>query len=553
MQRVEQLTGERTYATTARVRRCAAGVELTGNVRLVACVIAAVIVSFGLSASAADGGPAAHAARPNIVVIMADDLGYGDVSCYGATAIETPHIDALAAGGRRFTSGYCSASTCTPTRYSFLTGTYAFRGERTGIAPPNSPAIIAAGTTTVASLLRDAGYETAVIGKWHLGLGGPDGPDWNGDLTPGPLEIGFDSCFLLPTTNDRVPQVFVENHRVRNLDPADPLWVGNKKPSPDHPTGVTERDSLKMDWSHGHNQTIHNGISRIGFYTGGHAARFRDEDLADTWVERSQAFLKDHQAERSDTPFFLFFAAHECHVPRIVHERFQGLSQLGPRGDAILEFDWCVGEVTKMLAERGLTDNTLVVLCSDNGPVLDDGYKDDAIEKNGDHRAAGPFSGGKYSVHEGGTRTPFITSWPGTITPGVSDEIVCTIDLAASLASLVGQPLPDDACLDSFDVSAALLGRQGATGRNHLIQQDNGQSGSLGYREGRWKLVRHPRKSARNLVVERELANTQVPEIQLFDLEADPAEQTNVVGNHPDVAAQLETRLDAAITAGRTR
>ncbi|MGB0739936.1 MAG: sulfatase-like hydrolase/transferase, partial [Planctomycetaceae bacterium] len=172
------------------------------------------------------------AERPNVVVIMADDMGYGDLSCYGAHSLQTPHLDRLAAGGVRFTSGYCSASTCTPTRYSLLTGTYAFRGERTGIAPPNSPSIIAPGTETVASILGRAGYATAVIGKWHLGLGGPDGPDWNGDLKPGPLEIGFDTCFLLPTTNDRVPQVYVHDHRVPNLDPADPLWVGMKKPSP---------------------------------------------------------------------------------------------------------------------------------------------------------------------------------------------------------------------------------------------------------------------------------------------------------------------------------
>ena len=203
--------------------------------------------------------------------------------------------------------------------------------------------------------------------------------------------------------------------------------------------------------------------------------------------------------------------------------------------------------------DAGVADNTLVVFCSDNGPVLDDGYKDDAVEKNGDHRAAGPFSGGKYSVYEGGTRTPFIASWPGTIEPGVSDEMVCTIDLAASLAALVEQPLPAGACRDSFDVSAALLGRSGAQGRDHLIQQDNGQSGSLGLREGRWKLVRHPKKSARNLVVEQELANTQVPEAQLFDLAADPGEKRNVAGQHPDVAARLTAKLDAAIAAGHTR
>ena len=240
------------------------------------------LVSAGMAQEAGntEDTPGATKSSPNIVVIMADDLGYGDLSCYGATNIETPNIDRLAANGIRFTDGYCSASTCTPTRYSLLTGNYAFRTRGTGIAPPNSPALIAPGTETVASILQRGGYRTAVIGKWHLGLGpkkdkkakkndGPFGPDWNGELKPGPLEIGFDSCFLLPTTNDRVPQVYVQDHRVANLDPDDPLWVGSKRPSQSHPTGKTHRDTLKLDWSHGHNATIHNGISRIGFYTGG--------------------------------------------------------------------------------------------------------------------------------------------------------------------------------------------------------------------------------------------------------------------------------------------
>ena len=489
------------------------------------------------------------AERPNVVVIMADDMGYGDLSCYGAHSLQTPHLDRLAAGGVRFTSGYCSASTCTPTRYSLLTGTYAFRGERTGIAPPNSPSIIAPGTETVASVLGRAGYATAVVGKWHLGLGGPDGPDWNGDLKPGPLEIGFDTCFLLPTTNDRVPQVYVHDHRVPNLDPADPLWVGMKKPSPDHPTGLTHRDSLKMDWSHGHNSTIHNGISRIGFYTGGHAARFRDEDLADEWVNRSVSFMEEHQ----DEPFFLFFSSHDLHVPRVPHERFQGSTKLGFRGDSIVQLDWCVGELMKALERLNLTEKTLVVFCSDNGPVMDDGYKDEALEKLGDHRAAGPFTGGKYSVYEGGTRTPFITSWKGRIQPQVSDEVVCTIDLAASLAALTGQTLPDDACLDSFDVLGALLGDRDARGRDHLVQQDNGRSGSYGLRVGDWKLQRHDRRSSRNQVVEKQLENTRVPKFQLFNLADDPAEKKNVIDQHPEVAEKLQQQLQKIIADGRSR
>jgi len=502
-----------------------------------------------LSASPLLANEPTTGSKPNVIVIMADDLGYGDVSCYGATALETPYIDQLAAEGLRFTSGYCSASTCTPTRYSLLTGTYAFRFKGTGIAPPNSPAIIQPSTKTIASILRRAGYATGVVGKWHLGLGGEGGPDWNGELKPGPLEIGFDTCFLLPTTNDRVPQVYVHDHRVPNLDPADPLWVGKKKPSPDHPTGLTHRDTLKMDWSHGHNSTIHNGISRIGFYTGGHAARFRDEDLADKWVEESIEFIQRHK----DRPFFLFFSSHDIHVPRIPHERFQGKTTLGYRGDAIVQLDWCVGELMAALDRLELTENTLVVFCSDNGPVLDDGYKDDAIEKIGSHRAAGHFSGGKYSVYEGGTRTPFITRWKGRIKPGLSEEMVCTIDLAASLAALAGQTLPEDAYLDSFNVLGALLGEQDAAGRDHLVQQDNGNNGNYGLRVGDWKLHRYGKKWARNVVVETKLANTPVPPFQLFNLADDPAEKTNVIAKHPDVAARLKAQLAKIIEDGRSR
>jgi arylsulfatase A-like enzyme len=489
------------------------------------------------------------AEKPNILVIMADDLGYGDLSCYGAKEFATPNIDRLAAEGLRFTSGYCSASTCTPTRYSFFTGSYAFRRKGTGIAPPNGPLTVPHEVTTLPDLMKTAGYRTAVIGKWHLGLGGTGGPNWNGDIKPGPREIGFDYSFLLPTTNDRVPQVYVENHRVLNLDPNDPLWVGDSKPAGEHPTGISHRNTLKMDWSHGHNGTIHNGISRIGFYTGGQAARFRDEDLADKWVEKSVAWLQANRAE----PFFLFFASHDLHVPRIPHERFQGKTKLGYRADSIVQLDWCVGELMKTLDRLGLAEKTLVVFCSDNGPVMDDGYKDAALEKRGGHRPAGPYRGGKYSVYEGGTRTPFITRWKGTIKPGVSDQVVCTIDMPASFAGMTGTPIPTDALLDSFDVSGALLGRSGAKGREHLVQQDNGQAGNYGFRVGNWKLQRHDSKMTRNLVVEKQLENTPVPQFQLFDLSKDPAETNNVLEQNAARGEQMKTRLAELIAAGRSR
>jgi len=508
-----------------------------------------VIANAWTATSLADSPDNKRNAQPNIVVIMADDLGYGDVSCYGATMLETPHIDQLAKEGCRFTSGYCSASTCTPTRYSMLTGRYAFRDKGTGIAPPSSPAVIKPGVQTVASILKKAGYATAVVGKWHLGLGGEEGPDWNNDLKPGPLEIGFDHCFLLPTTNDRVPQVYVEDHRVLNLDPKDPLWVGKKKPSDDHPTGKTHRDTLKMDWSHGHNATIHNGISRIGFYTGGHAARFRDEDLADKWVEKSNEFLEANK----DRPFFLFFSSHDLHVPRMPHERFQGKTPLGFRGDAIVQLDWCVGELMKTLDRLELSENTLVVFCSDNGPVLDDGYQDGAVEKIGTHRAAGKYSGGKYSVYEGGTRTPFITRWKGKIKPSVSDELVCTIDFASSFAAMTGQKIAKDDCVDSFNVLDALLGTDGAKGRDHLVQQDNGNNGTYGLRVGEWKLHRYDKKRARNVVVEKKLENTPMDRFQLFNIAEDPSEKKDVIGEHPEKAEELKAMLAQIIQEGRTR
>ncbi|MEM7698270.1 MAG: arylsulfatase [Verrucomicrobiota bacterium] len=496
-----------------------------------------------------DSARADHHGKPNFIVIMADDLGYGDVSCYGADTFETPYIDQLAAEGIRFTSGYCSASTCTPTRYSLLTGNYAFRTPGTGIAPPSSPAVIPANTPTIASMLQGVGYKTAVVGKWHLGLGGEDGPDWNGELKPGPLEIGFDHCFLLPTTNDRVPQVYVQDHRVLNLDPADPLWVGREKPSEDHPTGITHRDTLKMDWTHGHNSTIHNGISRIGFYTGGHAARFRDEDLADKWAEKSIEWIEKNK----DNPFFLFFASHDIHVPRIPHERFQGVTPHGFRADSVVQLDWGVGEIMKTLDRLGLAENTLIVFCSDNGPVMDDGYADEALEKLGDHKAAGPFSGGKYSIYEGGTRTPFIARWKGKIEPAVSDEMVCTIDLYASFAAMVGGAIPDQAATDSVNVSAALLGADGATGREELVQQDNGKGGILALRVGDWKLLHHPRGKARHIIVEQKLATSDVPEYQLFNLIEDPAEQNDVFESETEIGEKLKKRLEQIVAEGRTR
>lgn len=472
---------------------------------------------------------------PNIVIIYTDDVGYGDVSSYGTTEINTPNIDKLAADGLRFIDAHTTSASCTPSRYALLTGQYPWRKAGTGIARGDAAMIIDPDRTTLPDLMKQAGYVTGVIGKWHLGLGPEGGPDWNGEIKPSPLDIGFDESFLIPATGDRVPTVYVENRHVIGLDPADPIQVSFDGPIGDEPTGKEHPELLKMHPSHGHDMTIVNGISRIGYMSGGKAARWVDENIADTITSRAVQFIEKHQ----DQPFFLYFSTHDIHVPRVPHPRFVGKSGMGPRGDAMLQLDWCVGEIMKTLDSLQLTENTLVIFSSDNGPVVDDGYKDQAVEKLGDHKPAGPFRGGKYSAFEAGTRVPLIARWPGEIEPGVSSALVSQVDFLASLAALTQQEVPEEAAADSENALPVLLGKS-EQGRDYVVEHS--ASGTLSLSKGNWKYIEPSEGPAYNASTNIELGNA--PEPQLYDLSTDRGEQKNVAGEHPDVVAEMAALLE---------
>ncbi|AXE20242.1 arylsulfatase [Runella rosea] len=473
-----------------------------------------------------------QAVRPNVIIIYADDLGYGDVSCYGAKKVATPNIDKLAKAGIRFTNAHTTSATCTPSRYSMLTGEYAWRKPGTGVATGDASALILPGRSTLPLVFQKAGYKTGVVGKWHLGLGPQGGPDWNGEIKPSPLDIGFDESFIMAATGDRVPCVYVENRRVVNLDPADPIKVSFKEPIGNEPTGRANPELLKMKHSHGHDFTIINGIGRIGYMTGGKSARWKDEDMADIFTEKAVSFIEKHQAE----PFFLYFSTQDIHVPRVPHERFTGKSGMGPRGDVILQLDWTVGEVMKTLDKLKLTHNTLVIFSSDNGPVVDDGYHDQAVELLNGHTPAGALRGGKYSAFDAGTRVPFIVRWPGQVKAGVSNALVSQVDLLASFAALTGQKFDATTAPDTKDYLSAFLGKD-KKGRDYLIEH----AGTFSIIKGDWKYIEPSKGQKMSVQTNTELGND--PQPQLYNLAKDIGEKNNLAEANPEKLKELQVEL----------
>ncbi len=471
--------------------------------------------------------------NPNIIIIYADDLGYGDVSAYGDGLLKTPNIDNLVRGGMKFTKGYASSSTCTPSRYALLTGTYPWRNKSAHILPGSAPLIIDTAQLTIPKMLKKQGYYTGVVGKWHLGLGSGN-TNWNKHISPSPNEIGFDYSYIMAATQDRVPTVFIEDGDVVGLEANDPIEVSYRKKFPDEITGREHPELLKMMYSNGHDGTIVNGISRIGHMIGGEKARWIDEDMSDRFLAKAQQYIKTHK----DETFFLYYGLQQPHVPRTPHQRFVGKSGMGPRGDAIIEEDWNVGQIIKTLKEEGLLENTLIIFSSDNGPVLDDGYKDDAVEKNGEHKPWGPFRGGKYSLFEAGTRLPFITYWKGRITPGESDAMVTQIDILNSLAALTGCDLKSG---DGENLMDVFLGKS-SKGRNAVVIEATGRTA---YRKGDWVMI-PPYKGAPIIKsVNIEIGNSK--EYQLYNITDDPGQKDNLAVKNSEKLQEMITEYEKVI------
>lgn len=473
--------------------------------------------------------------KPNIVIIYSDDVGYGDLSCYGATKIKTPNIDKIASEGIRFTNSHTTSSTCTPARFGLLTGQYPWRKQGTGIAAGNAGSIIDPNQYTLADLFHDEGYKTAAIGKWHLGLGGAEGPDWNGNIKPSPNDLGFDYSFIIPATPDRVPTVYVENHHVYNLDAKDPMQVSYQQKVGDLPTGIEHPELLKYPADKQHSGTIINGVSRIGYMSGGKSAWWNDENMSDDITQRAMNFIE----ENKNHPFFLYFAIQDVHVPRVPNPRFVGKSGLGARGDALLELDENTGKVLKLLNQLHLSENTIVIFSSDNGPVINDGYNDESTRLLNGHTPWGPMKGGKYSKYDAGTRVPMIIKWPNIIKANqVSEALWSQADFLASMADLLKRQLPLYAGPDSQDMLPVMLGKI-KVGRDNLVEQ--GLFKGLAIIKGDWKYIAPSNGPAFMKDKNMEIGDSKQP--QLYNMKDDIGEKYNLASQYPEKVAELDLLL----------
>ncbi len=486
--------------------------------------------------------------KPNVIIIMADDIGYGDIEWLrNLKTVSTPDVKKLAEESIRFSNAHSTSATSTPSRYGLLTGMYPWRKQGTGIADGDAGMIIRPEQYTMADMFKSSGYTTAAVGKWHLGLGDTSGKqNWNSEISPALKDIGFDYSFIMAATADRVPCVFIENGRTVNLEPSDPIQISYSQNFEGEPTGKNNPELLRLHPSHGHDMTIVDGISRIGFMKGGHTARWHDEDIADNITCKATEFI----GQNKENPFFLYFGTNDIHVPRMPHDRFKGKSGMGLRGDAILSFDYCVGRIMHTLDSLCIADNTLIILTSDNGPVIDDGYKDQAAELLGNHTPSGRFRGGKYSAFEAGTRVPLLVWWKNGIRkPGISDELISQVDLFASLAKIAGGKTEPAAAPDSGDYSRLLTGKN-KKGRKYLIGQNSGNKLTIVNKQG-WKYIESSNLPASSHYTNTELGNS--PDEQLYYLTQDYGEKNNLASTNRKMLNKLKKLLNAEKSKGYLR
>jgi arylsulfatase A len=489
-----------------------------------------------IAASFLLGGCAYASEVPNVVLIFADDLGYGDLSCYGATKLKTPNIDKLAKDGRRFTDAHSASAVCTPSRYALLMGDYPHRANLSRPVFLKSGLVVDPEKQTLADVMKSAGHTTACVGKWHLGFGEKT-PDWNGDLKPGPLEVGFDYYYGVPTVNSHPPFVYVENHNVVGLLPDDPLVYGQESKT----------------------QRIHEKMTRgeIGGADAAHAL-YDDYQVGTHLTEKAVEWIK----EQKEDPFFLYFSTTNIHHPFTPAPRFQGTSECGLYGDFVHELDWMVGEIVKTLDEQGVAENTLIIFTSDNGGMFNETGQDAWDEG---HRLNGELLGFKFGAWEGGHRVPFIAKWPGKIEAGsVSSQLICNVDMVATMSALTGVGIQDGQAIDSVNVLPSLIGNPSDPVRNDLVLAASKPS-HLSIRKGKWMYISNQGSGGfsgtkrgmhsfggaaaiayagyENSDIEEGKIKKNAPPAQLYDLEKDLSQTTNLYLQYPEVVKEMEALL----------
>ncbi len=504
------------------------------------CFAITVVITLG-----AVGRTLAEPETPHILLILADDLGYGDVGCYNPESrVPTPNLDRLAAEGMRFTDAHSPATVCTPTRYTLMTGQMAFRVPNGGtvFTGVGGPSLIAPGRLTLPAMLKQVGYSTACVGKWHVGLtfrdevGDPIHSgrledlrriDFHRRIEGGPVDIGFDRFFgtaCCPTTDWLY--AFIDGDRI----PVPPMAPLDRSGLPRHPYANDCRTGLI-------------------------APDFPMEEVDLVFLEKSRAFIEQHARNTPDQPFFLYHAMQAVHLPSFAAPRFQGKTGAGPHGDFIHELDWIVGELLDTLETLVVADYTLVLFTSDNGPETTSVVR---MRSDHDHDPARPWRGMKRDNWEGGHRVPFLVRWPGKVAPGsISDQIVSLADVMATVAAVIGAPLPDHAAEDSFNLLPALLGSDTGPLRPYLLTQAFRGAQTLSIRRGPWKYLDHPGSGGNDYGGESlkffALPDTD-PEApgQLYHLGEDPGETTNLYFEHPGIVSEMKALLEQSKADGRS-